>query len=472
MKSGKTRRKNPMNLEGQNTHVSVDKPHKSAREEYERLFNFSIDMLCIAGFDGYFKKLNPSWEKTLGWTNEELLSKPYLDFVHTQDRESTINAARGLEDGKLAVTFENRYLCKDGSYKWVSWNSFPRVKERLIFAVARDITKGKKMEEELRRTHDDLEKRVQERTAELLRANEALKAEIDKRKQAEEALRKSEEKYRTLVESTQDSIYLVDRNHKYLFINKKHISRMGFIGDEYLGHAYSEFHSPDETKWFVENVNKVFNTGRSIRHEHKSLRDGRYFLQTLSPVRKSDGTITAVTIISKDINEIKRMEEKLRNLSLTDALTGLYNRRGFFTLVEQLLKLSKRQKTGTFMLYADVDNLKDINDTFGHQEGDLALIEIANILKKNFRESDIIARIGGDEFVAIPVGTAGDTIEIITARLQKSFEIYNEERNCSYKLSLSVGTAYYDPERPCSIDELLIQGDKLMYERKRQTRVS
>lgn len=461
-----------MNLEGQNTHGSVDKPHKSAREEYERLFNLSIDMLCIAGFDGYFKKLNPSWEKTLGWTNKELLSKPYLDFVHTQDCESTINAARGLEDGKLAVTFENRYLCKDGSYKWISWNSFPQVKERLIFAVARDITKGKKMEEELRRTHDDLEKRVQERTAELLRANEALKAEIDKRKQAEEALRESEEKYRTLIESTEDSIYLVDRNHKYLFMNKKHISRMGFIGDEYLGHAYREFHSPDETKWFVENVNKVFNTGRSIRHEHKSLRDGSYFLQTLSPARKSAGTITDVTIISKDISELKRMEEKLRALSLTDELTGLYNRRGFFTLVEQLLKLAKRQKTGTFMLYADVDKLKDINDTFGHQEGDLALIEIANILKKNFRESDIIARIGGDEFVAIPVGTAVDTIEIITARLQKSFEIYNEERNCSYKLALSVGTAYYDPEHPCSIDELLIQGDKLMYARKRQTRES
>lgn len=323
-----------------------------------------------------------------------------------------------------------------------------------------------------REEYDDLEKRVRERTAELLRANEALKAEIDKRKQTEEALRKSEEKYRILVESTEDSIYLVDRNHKYLFMNKKHISRMGFSGDEYLGHAYSEFHSPDETKWFVENVNKVFNTGRSIHHEHKSLRDGRYFLQTLSPVRKYDGTITDVTIISKDINELKRMEEKLRTLSLTDELTGLYNRRGFFTLVEQLLKLSKRQKTGIFMLYADVDNLKNINDTFGHQEGDLALIEIANILKKNFRESDIIARIGGDEFVAIPVGTAGDTIEIITARLQKSFEIYNEERNCSYKLSLSVGTAYYDPEHPCSIDELLIQGDKLMYERKRQTRES
>jgi len=461
-----------MKLKGQNTHGSVDKPRKGAKQEYKSLFNLSIDMLCIAGFDGYFKKLNPSWEKTLGWTNEELLSKPHLDFVHPQDRESTNIAAKGLEGGKSAVIFENRYLCKDGSYKWIAWNSFPQVKEGLIFAVARDVTRRKKIEEELRRAHDELEKRVQERTAELQRVNEALNTEIDKRKQVEEALRESEEKYRTLVESTEDSLYLVDRNFKYLFMNKEHISRMGFSGDEYLGHAYSEFHTPDETKWFVENVNEVFDTGRSIRHEHKSLRDGRYFLQTLSPVKKPDGTITTVTVISKDITELKSMEEKLRALSLTDELTCLYNRRGFLTLGEQLLKQSKRQKTGIFMLYADVDNLKEINDTFGHQEGDLALIEIANILKKNYRESDILARIGGDEFVVIPVGTTGDNIELVTARLQKSFEIHNEERNRSYKLSLSVGTAYYDPEHPCSIDELLIQGDKLMYEQKRHTRKS
>jgi len=472
MKSVKTRRKNSIKLKGQIAYGSVDKPRKTVKEDYEKLFNLSIDMLCIAGFDGYFKKLNPAWEKTLRWTNEELLSKPYLDFVHPQDRESTINAASGFEDGKLAITFDNRYLCKDGSYKWISWNAFPQVKERLIFAVARDVTKRKKMEEDLRRAHDDLEKRVQERTVALRRANEALKAEIDKRKQVEEELRESEEKYRSLVESTEDSLYLVDKNYKYLFMNKKHKSRMGLSDDEYFGQAYSKFHSPDETKWFVEKVKEVFNTGKSIRHEHKSLRDGRYFLQTLSPVKRSDRTITAVIVASKDISELKSMEEKLRTLSLADELTGLYNRRGFFTLVEQLLKLSKRQKMGIFMLYADVDNLKDINDTFGHQEGDLALIEIAGILKKDFRESDIIARIGGDEFVVIPVGTTGDNIEIITARLQKSFEIHNAERSRSYRLSLSVGTAYYDPKHPCSIDELLVQGDKLMYEQKRQTRES
>jgi diguanylate cyclase (GGDEF)-like protein/PAS domain S-box-containing protein len=293
------------------------------------------------------------------------------------------------------------------------------------------------------------------------------KLKID-RKRAKEALRKSEEKYRSLVESTEDSIYLVDRNYKYLFMNKKHISRMGFSGNEYLGKEYSEFHSFDETKLFVEKIDDVFNTGKSVYHEHKSLRDGRYFLRTLSPVKKSDGTIIAVTVVSKDITEYIKMEEKLSELSLIDELTGLYNRRGFFSLSEQILKLSRRQKKGLFMLYADVDNLKKINDTFGHKEGDMALKDIANILRKNYRESDIIARIGGDEFVVIPVGITGDNIETISSRLQKSLEIHNAERNRNYKLSLSFGIAYYDPENPCSIDGLLIQGDRLMYEQKRR----
>jgi len=247
---------------------------------------------------------------------------------------------------------------------------------------------------------------------------------------------------------------------------------MGLSDEEYLGHAYSEFHSPEETKLFLERANEVFNTGKSIRHEYVSPRDSRYFLLTLSPVKKSDGTITAVTVVSKDIDELKRMEEKLRELSLTDELTGLYNRRGFFTLAEQQLKLSKRQKVGIFILYADVDNLKEINDTWGHKEGDGALIEIADILKKNYRESDIIARIGGDEFVVIRVGTAGDNVGIITDRLQKAIEIHNIKRKLKYKLSLSFGIAYYDPENPCSVDELLVQVDKLMYEKKKHKRTS
>jgi two-component system cell cycle response regulator len=167
-----------------------------------------------------------------------------------------------------------------------------------------------------------------------------------------------------------------------------------------------------------------------------------------------------------------KLQEKVRTMAVTDELTGLYNRRGFFSLAEKLLQLCKREKKGIFMLYTDLDGLKKINDTFGHKEGDMALIDIANILRNNYRESDIIARISGDEFVVIPIGTTEDSTKIATSRLQKSIEIHNSEINRSYKLSLSFGIAYYDPENPCSIDELLVQGDKLMYEQKRHKQKS
>ncbi|MFH1015033.1 MAG: diguanylate cyclase, partial [Nitrospirota bacterium] len=219
-------------------------------------------------------------------------------------------------------------------------------------------------------------------------------------------------------------------------------------------------------KGLVEKVDKVFETGESVKHEHLSRRDNRYFLRTLSPVKDTDGSIIAVTIVSKDINEIKQLEEKLRTLSLTDELTGIYNRRGFFTMVEHLLRLAKRQKKGIFMLYADMDNLKVINDTWGHQEGDRALIDTANIFRATYRESDIIARIGGDEFAVIPVGFIGDNPEMIIARFQKNLKDYSTKNKRSYTLSISFGISYYNPESPCSVDELLRQAEKLMYDEK------
>lgn len=292
--------------------------------------------------------------------------------------------------------------------------------------------------------------------------------DVTDRKCMEEKLKASEEKYRSLVESTDDSIYLVDRDYRYLFMNKKHLSRMSLSDDQYLGKAYSEFHSPEETKVFIEKINKVLTTGESIRDEYRSQKDGKYFLQTFSPVKSPEGKTIAVNVVSKNITERKQMEDKLRSLSLTDELTGLFNRRGFMTLAKHQLKMAKRLSRGIFMLYADMDNLKGINDTFGHREGDLALIETANILKNNYRESDIIARFGGDEFVVIPVGTSKDNIEIITTRFHKTLAIHNAKGNRKYKLSISIGIAYYDPEFPCSVDELLKQADKMMYQEKRR----
>jgi diguanylate cyclase (GGDEF)-like protein len=170
----------------------------------------------------------------------------------------------------------------------------------------------------------------------------------------------------------------------------------------------------------------------------------------------------------KLLRKVKESEETYRSLALIDELTGIYNRRGLLTLGEYYLRMVRRQKKCIYMLYADFDDLKTINDTWGHQEGDTALIETAGVLKNNFRESDIIARIGGDEFVVILVDTTSDSIDTVIDRLKKAVEINNSEGNHAYRLSLSVGIAFCDPEHPVSIEELVSQADRHMYDDKKR----
>lgn len=163
---------------------------------------------------------------------------------------------------------------------------------------------------------------------------------------------------------------------------------------------------------------------------------------------------------------------ELRNLSLVDELTNLHNRRGFETLAYQQLHLAHQAKMQMVLLFADLDRMKWINDTLGHHEGDQALKETANILKKTFRKLDIVARIGGDEFAVLAIGTSPASAETLIARLQQNLKCHNAKGNLRYKLSLSVGIALYDPEFPCSIEELMSRADALMYEHKRSKQKS
>jgi len=458
--------------------------------------------------------------------------------------------------------------------------------------LQQEIAERERAERDLRKHEAHLEEIVAERTIKLSVINEELQWEIAERKQVEEALRESEEKYRSLA-TTADSMYLVDRNYRYLFMNEGHRSRLDLPLERIIGRPYSEFHSEKATKHFIEIVDRVFETGISvIQHEYRSERDGRYFLETLTPVTDHEGkTIIAVTVASKDIterkqaekalqeseglyrilaeksfagvyvvqdgkfcffnpiaasytgytaweltgkesmsivhledrgqlrknaiemlhgertlpyefriitkegqirwlmetvtsilwegkravlgncmdlSEQKRMEEEIRSLSITDPLTGLYNRRGFLTLAEQQLKISNRGEGGMLLFFADLDGLKWINDTLGHEEGDKALIDVAVMFKETFRTSDIIARVGGDEFAILTIDTKGISPEIITTRLQSQINRHNNEVGRRYKISVSMGTAYYDPENPCSLDELMSRADKLMYDQKKR----
>jgi PAS domain S-box-containing protein len=122
-----------------------------------RFFAVSIDMLCQLDFNGYFKRLNPAWERTLGFTVEELRSRPFIEFVHPDDRERTLQQNRIVRDGGSALGFENRYLCRDGSYRWFLWNAASDAGERVIYSVARDITARKEADDERERLLGELQ---------------------------------------------------------------------------------------------------------------------------------------------------------------------------------------------------------------------------------------------------------------------------------------------------------------------------
>jgi diguanylate cyclase (GGDEF)-like protein len=162
------------------------------------------------------------------------------------------------------------------------------------------------------------------------------------------------------------------------------------------------------------------------------------------------------------------MEEQIIALSITDQLTGLFNRRGFLTLAEKQLKIAERAHTRILLLFADLDGLKWINDSLGHRKGDEALVETAKILREVFRESDVIARTGGDEFIVLAAGVSREDSDILKIRLQQRIDAHNAYQGREYHISMSIGIVYKDPEASGSIDELISQADALMYEQKKR----
>jgi diguanylate cyclase (GGDEF)-like protein len=163
------------------------------------------------------------------------------------------------------------------------------------------------------------------------------------------------------------------------------------------------------------------------------------------------------------------LDRELRHLALTDDLTSLYNRRGFFAAATQGLKQATRNAKSLLLMFCDVDDLKHINDSFGHSEGDLALIRTADAFEHTFRSADVLARIGGDEFAVLALEPSSQGPEVILRRFEKNLKKANAGE-CRYQLSVSIGIARFDPKHVVSLGELLVEADRAMYEQKRKRR--
>jgi diguanylate cyclase (GGDEF)-like protein/PAS domain S-box-containing protein len=241
-------------------------------------------------------------------------------------------------------------------------------------------------------------------------------------------------------------------------------------------------------RWVLEERRAIVTTMPSLDPRYRGMPDWHLpvgpFLAV--PSIMSGGIVGMIVVanpenpyLEKDLKAVERLadlyaiavqrtrtEAELRELSLVDELTKVYNRRGFLTVAEQQMKVAHRTKKEMALFYADLDDLKRINDSWGHEEGDAALVEAADILKDAFRDSDIVARIGGDEFAVLAIDIAEGKAAALARRLRERIQVRNVEQPRPYPLSFSLGLSRYDPERPCSLQELLTAADRRMYQEK------
>jgi diguanylate cyclase (GGDEF)-like protein len=193
----------------------------------------------------------------------------------------------------------------------------------------------------------------------------------------------------------------------------------------------------------------------------------RWFNVRTTAVRDERLRDAGLIVVLRDVTERRQMVETIRTLSLTDELTGLLNRRGFITLAEHELRTSRRTGARLWLLFADLDGLKEINDLHGHEAGDRALVEIAELLRAgSFRQSDLVARLGGDEFAILAAETSRTDGGTLARRIDDAVHRADTSSGRDFALSLSIGTAVYDPERPQTLDSLIGEADRRMYEVK------
>src|SRR5579862_3070867 len=235
-------------------------------------------MFCIAGFDGFFKNLNPSFEKTLGFTTKELMPKPYLEFIHPDDRQPTADEASRLQKPEVTFAFENRYLCKDGSYKWLSWNAVSTPEQKIIYAVARDVTE---------------------------------------RKLAEEALRESQERLRLLVNGVKDyGIFMLDPTGAVASWNPGAERIEGYRAHEIIGRHFSCFYPPEDVKAGKPEraLQIAMAEGRYEEEGWRVRKDGSPFWANVLLTALTDGAgkLRGFSKITRDITEHRRAEQRLQ----------------------------------------------------------------------------------------------------------------------------------------------------------------
>ncbi len=291
-----------------------------------------------------------------------------------------------------------------------------------------------------------------------------------------------EDRYKALVEQLPVGVYRTTPDGMIIEANSVLVEMLGHKRPQTLCRCnVKDFYVKGEDRSQI--IEKLSSKPTSFQEFELRRADGRRFWvrDYCRGIKGPDGSIRHFDGILVDITEKKTAErklvlalnklqstkEKLEYLSLTDDLTGLHNRRGFFTFGLQQMKIAKRLKEDNYLLFLDIDNLKEVNDAHGHAVGDLLLQGVAAILKGTLRESDVIGRIGGDEFAVLAMRSKGVGERALQARIEEGVQAFRLKKYGHLRLSMSMGMVRVDPQKYQQLDDFLAHADFLMYQQKR-----
>jgi len=420
--------------------ISRDITHQKLLEAQlrrsSRYFDLSRDLTVAVGLDGYFNSVNPALEHILGWSPEEFLTRPCIEMVHPDDRAATPREIERLADGSVSFSLVNRYQAKDGSYRWLDWNAILPPDEPLLYASARDMTERMEMET---------------------------------------ALRDAEQRFRTAFDRAPIGVCLLSLDPRdpgrLLQVNPALADILGRSVEELTGVPISSLMNPDDHADIYANLTELTDGDSGhVEFERRFMpRDGHPVWVLISAALLADDgeQRLAVTHVI-DISDRKQAEDQLQHLADHDALTGLFNRRRFTEELERTLRHAKRFEEAGAVVFLDLDGFKFVNDTLGHAAGDELIIRVARLLSRAIRETDTLARMGGDEFAVLLPRCEESSAVLVAEKLLSTLRRNGLSRDGRRAhVSSSIGIALFRGDQELTADELVVEADIAMYDAKK-----
>ncbi|WP_218177562.1 sensor domain-containing diguanylate cyclase [Pseudomonas gingeri] len=433
---------------------------------------------AVAG-NGRFLSLNSAFCSIVGYEADELMTLSFQDITHPDDLDSDLTLLRQLTHGEIdRYQLEKRYRHKNGTSVWVDLHvaKLLSVSGDLEYYIAtvQNIQRRKETEATLQALRHSLEQRVEERTAELLRANEMLSHTMLQRLQADRELRQREAELSAVLEHASDAYVSIDEAGAIRAWNRMAETTFGWSRDEALGQSFETLVIPAaKREAHLAGWRQYLITGddEALRRRLEILalrRDGTVFPVEvrISPV-EIDGQ-RFFSVFLHDITERKAMAERREKEALTDTLTGLPNRRSLLEYLPNAMARARRIGVPLAVLFLDLDGFKAVNDTFGHEIGDLLLQVVADRLKACLRETDAVFRLAGDEFTAVVEGQFGGSQDA-EQLAQKLIQLINAPVSigvASVQVGVSIGIALFGRDDPRTSTQLLREADSRMYEAK------